>query len=366
MISLIYIIWIGRFFLSWRKKQEPLIKRGNTTGFSIVIAIRNEEKNIKPLLESLSIQDYPISKFEIIIIDDHSTDKSKEIIESFKKEQPSLSIRYVPLEKGKQGKKAALYKAYQLAQNDMIITTDGDIKLPKKWLSLTDQAFTNSKIKMVLGGVKIKKTKHLIGNFQALELLSLIASGGAAAILHHPIMSNGANLAFRKNILKDFDFDRLQPQTSSGDDMFLMLETKKIFGAKSIKFLKNEEHFVQTDALSNWKSLINQRIRWVSKSNHYKDPFLLATSWVVFLQNLLLPILIGLSFLFPDLLQTLWPIWFLKVIIDYIFLFNACRFTSQNHLLKHYFLMAFIYPFFISYTAIMGQFSSFNWKGRQY
>jgi len=334
--------------------------------FSIVIAIRNEERNIRTLLDSIALQDYPKTQFEVIIIDDHSEDKSPKIINDFIKDHPSLKVKYSALEADKQGKKAALYQAYQMAQNEIIITTDGDIKVPEKWLSLTNHAFGNNEIKMVLGGIKIKETNHLVGVFQALELLSLIASGAAAALLHQAIMSNGGNLAFKKTILKTIDFQKLKPHTSSGDDMFLMLETKKEFGPKSILFLKNKAHFVQTNALKDWKSLINQRIRWVSKSSYYKDPFLMTTSWIVLLQNLLLPLLILLSIIMPAFLQILWPIWFLKVVIDYIFLFNACRFTSQNHLMKHYFLMAFIYPFFISYTAIAGQFSSFKWKGRQY
>ena len=179
-------------------------------------------------------------------------------------------------------------------------------------------------------------------------------------------MSNGANLAFRKEVLKKIDADKLQTHTASGDDMFLMLEVKRVFGPTSILFLKNENHFVSTPAVKTWKDLLEQRIRWVSKSNHYKDGFLLASSWIIFLQNLALVLILLASLFYTPLFHTLIYIWILKALIDFAFLQNICKFSSQKKLLKLYPLMALIYPFFISYTAIIGQFASFSWKGRKY
>lgn len=353
--------------MSWTKKPAPLLKNNNTAiSISIVLAIRNESKNLPILLKSLILLDYPHHLFELIFVDDHSEDNSKEIIKEFIKDHPTITIKYHTLTNDRFGKKAALYHAYEQTNHDIIITTDGDVELPTKWLTNTFKAFQDPDILMVLGGVKVNKSANFIGDFQALELLSLIISGAGAARLNHPIMSNGANIAFRKDVLKLLNKNVLKENTPSGDDMFLMLETKKRFGGKSIMFLKDITHFVHTSPITDWKALINQRIRWVSKSNHYKDPFLITTSWIVFLQNFLLLILALLSIPFPDILQILWPIWLLKVIIDYIFLFKASQFTSQKYLMRNYFLMALIYPFFISYTAIIGQFSSFNWKGRHY
>ena len=367
LICLAYQFWISMLFMSWVRKQTPVKKNNNASkSISLIIAIRNESENLPKLLKSIKQLDYPHHLFEVIFIDDHSEDNSNDIIEEFNKSCPSINIKYRMLEAAISGKKAALNQAYKQAENDLIVTTDGDTQLPKEWLKKTADIFQNTKTMMALGGIKINKSISFIGNFQALELLSLIASGAGAARLNHPIMSNGANIAFRKNILTIINNEALKPNIPSGDDMFLMLETKKKFGAKSIVFLKDIAHFVNTAPITNWKDLINQRIRWVSKSNHYKDPFLITTSWIVFLQNLLIALLVFISVFFPVIFQILGPIWLLKVILDYIFLYNASQFTSQKYLMKNYFLMALIYPFFISYTAIMGQFSSFKWKGRFY
>ena len=367
LICLAYISWISLLFVSWIKPKNTNIKNDdNPIGISIVIAIRNESENLPLLLKSIAQLDYPHHLFELIFIDDHSEDNSKEIIKTFIKYHPQITLKLLALKDDVFGKKAALYEAYKKTNHDIIITTDGDVELPTKWLTITSKAFQNPKILMILGGVKVNYSSSFIGDFQALELLSLIASGAGASGLNQPIMSNGANISFRKNILTKINKNVLKPSIPSGDDMFLMLETKRRFGAKSIMFLKDSSHFIHTSPINHWNELINQRTRWVSKSRHYKDPFLIATSWIVFLQNLLLPVLAILSIPLPEVLQILWPIWLIKVLIDYVFLFNASKFTSQKYLMKNYFLMAFIYPFFISYTAIIGQFSSFNWKGRNY
>ena len=356
---------MSRLYYAWTQiKENP--RTNSKLKISVVIAIRNESKNLAALLDSLLKQEYSFNLFEIIFIDDHSEDNSEEIILKFQAKNPDINISYTKLEENFTGKKAALRKAYQLVKNDIILTSDGDTIVPPQWIKLTAEAFEQKEIKMLLGGVKILEQDSFVGSFQALELLSLIGSGAGAAKLKHPMMSNGANLAFRKEVLKKIDTEKLQANTASGDDMFLMLEVKRVFGSASILFLKNEEHFVSTPAVRTWKELLEQRIRWVSKSSHYQDNFLLASSWIVFLQNLALVMILFASFFYTPLIHTLIYIWILKALIDFAFLQNICKFSSQMKLLKLYPLMALIYPFFISYTAIIGQFASFSWKGRKY
>lgn len=355
-----------KLFCAWNRIHKIEGIKNNDLLFSIIIAVRNEGKNIKSLLESLYEQNYPKEQFEVIVIDDHSQDESQSLISRFIEDKPQLQIKYFKLEEGKAGKKTALQKAYSLAKNEIFVMTDGDIRVPTNWLKIIAEAFKKQEIKVILGGVKIESLNSFVGKFQGLEMLSLIASGAGAAELNQPIMSNGANMAFRKSILESIKFDKIKPEIASGDDVFLMLETKRIFGADSIRFVKDAEHFVTTKPVQSWKELINQRKRWVSKSGHYSDRFLLMSSWIVLLQNLVLIVLLISALFIPVLLKTLVLVWLAKFIFDFIFLRNICRFTSQNYLLKYYPLMALIYPFFISYTAIVGQFSHFSWKGRDY
>ncbi len=101
---------------------------------SIIIAARNEEKKIGKCIKSLISQTYPENKFEIIITDDHSTDNTVAVINSFQKE----NIRIINLADFTQNKILNSYKkksietALQFAKGELIVTTDADCIAPAK------------------------------------------------------------------------------------------------------------------------------------------------------------------------------------------------------------------------------------------
>ena len=356
-----------RFFKGWiTTKPYPHKNTYSQNKFSIVIAIRNEEKNIAGLLKSLAQQNYPNHLFEIIIIDDHSEDDSALIINDFIANNPSLEIQCITLDAHSIGKKRALQKAYQIAKYQYLILTDGDCIVKPDWLSISNDYFQESQTKMLLGGVQINSPKYFVQKFQALELLSLIGSGAGSAAISHPILSNGANLAFTKDILNKINLKTLNMDKASGDDIFLMLETQKIFGTEAIKFVKHPQHFVHTEAIMSWPDLIQQRLRWVSKSSAYSNFFLQLISIIVLAQNILIIVLASLSFYYHQLYITALLIISLKIITDFFFLRSISHFVKQRKLLIYYPIIALLYPFFISYTAIVGQFSPFIWKERKH
>ncbi len=103
---------------------------------SIIIAARNEEKNIGKCIKSLVSQTYPQNKFEVIITDDHSTDQTVPIIKSFSED----NIRVISLadftgnNKINSYKKKSIETALKFAKGELIVTTDADCIAPQKWL----------------------------------------------------------------------------------------------------------------------------------------------------------------------------------------------------------------------------------------
>lgn len=362
LLTGLYTLLILWFLWGWHKSYySPILSAKEQKSFSLIIAIRNEEENLVKLLESINLQQYPSNNFEIILVDDHSTDSSPLIITSFKQNHPDLDIKYLALDENQSGKKAALHLAYKNAQYDYYLLTDGDCFLPKNWISSANDCFTNKEIKMLLGGVQIENPKSFIQKFQALEMSSLIASGAGAAGINHPILNNGANLAFKKEILEHINIQNLQMNRASGDDIFLLSETKRIYGAKSIRF--KHENFVKTPPIKSLSDLLNQRFRWVSKAKVYKDSFVILTSLLVFLQNLLLITLLFAALFSPAIGISFLYVLLLKSTVDFMLLQKA---TKQKSLLKYYPLIALAYPIFLVYTAVLGQFISFTWKERKH
>ncbi|MEO6844302.1 MAG: glycosyltransferase, partial [Ginsengibacter sp.] len=103
---------------------------------SIIIAARNEELNIGNCLQSIINQTYPPNKWEVIVTDDHSTDKTVAIINSYQKE----NIRVINLADFTENKILNSYKkksiatALQFANGELIVTTDADCTAPAKWI----------------------------------------------------------------------------------------------------------------------------------------------------------------------------------------------------------------------------------------
>ena len=365
-LVLLYVLFILRFYWSWTQLKVIELTTTQAQKISMVIAIRNEEEQLTDLFKSIQDLDYPKSHYEVILVNDHSDDSSLLLMEQFKSSDPELNISIITLSEKEIGKKAALKNAFTKTKYDIIQCTDGDCILPQYWLQHCAQAFKNPKTKLISGGIKLIHDLSFFQRIQSLELLSLIASGGAAIGMQKPIMSNGANMAFRKEILEINNEDVLQSHLASGDDVFLLQEVKKVYGAEAISFIKDQNYWVQTKAEPKVSEWINQRLRWVSKSAGYKDQFLVFTSLLVFLVNLVLVILFIGSFFYFQLVNTLLYLFILKGITDYIFLKQSASDSSQKHLVKWFIPLNFIYPFFISYTAIAGQFKGFTWKNRVY
>src|SRR5882762_1114919 len=140
-----FLILFGLYFvllfvlrMGWSKavaKKEK--KAADRIHFiSVIVPIRNEEKNIGILLESLKNQDYLKPNFEVIIVDDHSADGSFEKSKERLQNQTTLSLG-----KAEKGKKAALTHGINQAKGRIIATTDADCLLPSDWLSTINSSF---------------------------------------------------------------------------------------------------------------------------------------------------------------------------------------------------------------------------------
>lgn len=367
-IALIYagfIIWTASVFKiskkhSQQNKFEPTV--------SLIIAFRNEENTILHLLDSLLIQNYPLDKMEIILVDDSSNDKSLEQCRLFNKKHPELNIKLLELDKekpGAQGKKEALGIAYNFAKGDYILLTDADCFLPKNNIKTRVLAFNNKHTKMVCAAVLFEDKKNIFTQAQALESLSLIATTAATTAAMLPILSNGANLAFERQAFLELPRNAMLNEEDSGDDVFLLHSFKKQFGAKSITFEFDPDAAVFTSAQADLKAFINQRIRWVSKSKSYKDAWTIMISFWVLSMNLTLVVLACASIFYSAFIAALVILFALKFIVDFLLLSIAAHWYQQKKLLWVYPVLQLFYPIFIVCSALIGPFLNYKWKGRK-
>ena len=137
---------------------------------SVLVPAFNEEAGIETSLRSLCIQDYP--DFEVIVIDDGSTDATASIVEGLIAELGSSRLSLVRQENA--GKSNALNAGLQAARGEVIVTVDGDTAFTPGALALLVQPMRDDRVGAVSGNTKVANRHRLLGRWQHLEYLSLI------------------------------------------------------------------------------------------------------------------------------------------------------------------------------------------------
>ena len=377
LLLLPYSLLILYYRKSWLDIPDFILSKKITEGelpfVSIIIAARNEELNIGNCIQSIINQTYPQNKLEVIITDDHSTDNTVSIIQSFQKE----NLRVIKLadflenEKINSYKKKSIDTALQFTKGELIVTTDADCTAPAKWIE-TIVAFYKEKNPVFVAlpvvflpspfgeglGVRLLKI------FQSLDFMTLQGITGASVYKKFHSMCNGANLAYEKKVFHEVNGFEGIDEIASGDDMLLMHKIQKLYPDK-IMFLKSPGVVVQTQPADTLKGFMNQRIRWASKADKYTDNKITAVLVLVYFLNAWMFILGISSFFYQKSFYLFLIAIGVKIIVELFFLFPVAKFFGRQKLLWWF---APAQPFHIIYTLIagwLGKFGSYSWKGRR-
>ncbi len=362
LITLFYFILILSFYSGWKKlKIIPPLAAQPLINISIIIPFRNESENIQKNFKALIKQNYPVSHFEVIYVNDHSEDNTCDILLQLMKN--SLNIKLLHLSSPLSGKKAALMEGAKMAKGELFLFTDADCYPVKNWIRTMAGFYQAYKPVMISGPVLIMENKSFFSKFQALEFLSLVGSGAGSFGIKNPILCNAANMGFRRDIYLQY-MNEMKKEIFSGDDIFMLLSLKKIY-ASEMFFLKSIDGLVYTDPLSTLKDFFSQRIRWASKSKFYNDWLIILTAISVFGINFLILLLILLFAAGRNLLLTIIFVIFSKTIIDYIFLRSLNKFFYKKDFSLVFILSEVLYLPYSLMIAIAGSFIIPCWKGRK-
>lgn len=355
LLAVSYLFLIFVFIYGWRR--TPYYRHSSeltkACGVAVVIAFRNEEACLGVLLNALSRQSY--SEFDLILVDDHSTDGSCDVVDSFCGRFQALKLIHAD----GRGKKAALKEGIFVAKAELIITIDADCIPGPQWVETVLHFYTDHKPDMIIGPVRYADSQYLFGRLQQIEFATLVGSGAGAAGAGMPIMCNGANLAFKRDAWMNSVND-LQPEIASGDDMFLLQSFKKKHA--KIRFLKSEEALVQTQAANTFGSFLKQRTRWSGKSYAYTDREIIFTGFTVAAVSLaefglIILSVFNISFLFGFIFLFL-----LKLVADIIFYKQIHSFLKLPFSWLLFSFLSLLYPFYVTVVLVLSHLSpKKNW-----
>ncbi|MDQ6470319.1 glycosyltransferase [Flavobacterium sp. LHD-80] len=328
------------------------------TSFTIIVPFRNEEENLPNLLKSFSKLNYSSNLFEVILVDDSSSEKFQSSIVNYQ-----LSI-IDNIRVSNSPKKDAITTAMQHVKTDWVITTDADCIVSENWLLTFDNYIQENKVSMLAGAVTYECENSFLDHFQQLDLTSLQGATIGSFGINKGFMCNGANFAYKKTLFESLNGFSGNDKIASGDDVFLLQKAIEKF-PNEVQYLKAEEAIVVTKPTENWKTLFYQRVRWAAKTSSYKSTFGKFLGLIVFFGNF--SFVIGFFLLLFGILS--YPLFvlfaFFKFAIDFILLSITNKFLTQIRI-KSLLLSSLLYPFFSSTVALYSLFGSYEWKGRRF
>ncbi len=351
IFGIFYVLTITIFIIGFLKTKTYKLSNkliDSELFISVIIPFKNEAEHIAATAKSLIEQNLATSKFELIFVNDYSDDLSYEILQKIADKSKNIRILTNSLTPGK---KFALRTGIEHANGSVIVMTDADCTSLPNRLSIIYNYFAEFRPKFLILPVFFSGNS-VFEKMQALDFLSLTASGYGAAGIERPILCNGANLAFEKSVFWEFQND-FRYDIPSGDDMFLLQAVKKKY-RNQIKFLKSTDCAVVTPAEPSLRKLFSQRTRWAAKTKYFRDKDTLIVAFIVLIFNMYLPFGIWFSVSEENLSFAI-PI-FVKFFIDFVFLSINAFYFKQLSLLWHFpstWVANFIFSVFIAFRSFV-------------
>ncbi len=301
LLTFLILFGIRRVF------QQTLETTTSFQNISVIIPFKNEQENISDLLNALNKLDYPSDKYEVVFVDDNSSDDSMKLLH-----QNLMNNYKVVLSSDKKypGKKGVIDIGIQNSKFDIIAITDADCEPELNWLkSISNKIVDGNEV--VFGYSPLKKENSLISKISSFENFRNYILYFSSVGLGIPYSATSRSIAFRKEVYYRLNGYSRTLETLSGDDDLFIREAVK--QKLKIGTFINENSFVYSKASKSFKEYFNRKSRHLKTSHHYilKHKMMLAFWHSVNIFSLYSIVLIPFSnlLLFP---------FFIKIILDIV------------------------------------------------
>lgn len=354
IILIPYIYLLLKIYISLKTIKTFSPSGSHDIFVTVIVACRNEEKDLPALLKDISEQDYNPDLFELVITDDNSTDMTFTVASSFR------NIRNLRVLRNEGNcKKQAIRTGVNASKGNLLITTDADCRMGPGWIRSISSFYSENKPDMVICPVMLENKPGFFSRFQEIEFLSLQGITAGTAAGGSPVMCNGANLAFTKESYNRHSAD-LHDNMVSGDDVFLLHALKEEKENK-ILWIESQASVVTSKISETPGSFLRQRARWISKAGAYKDNYTKILAIVTFVTISFQWFLLIAGIFNQVFLMVLLVSFIIKSVPDFLILKNTVSRYGRENLLDVFIPSQLIYPVYVITVVLCYLFGANNY-----
>ncbi len=272
-IQLLYYLLIFSRLAFYKAANNVNIPTNQLTEFpavSVIICAKNEAQNLQKYLPSILEQNYP--HFEVIVVNDASTDETQLVLANFKKKYTKLVIvNTADSKRNMLGKKFALTTGIANSQHDILLLTDADcVPSSANWIRIMVQHFTQTKnptgVAIILGYGPYYATPTLLNQCIQFETVYTAIQYLSFALVKMPYMGVGRNLCYHKSVFYGINGFAKHKHIHSGDDDLLI---GRMANNQNTVIEINKQTFCHSEPPKTWAAWYQQKQRHLSTGKHY-------------------------------------------------------------------------------------------------
>ncbi|WP_067149644.1 glycosyltransferase [Pseudotamlana agarivorans] len=332
-IQAIFFLGVYTKFVFSKEEQND----NSSLPVSVIICAKNEAENLKTFLPSICEQDYP--NFEIVLINDDSTDDTLDVIEALASQYSNIKIVNVKsIEAFWGNKKYALTLGIKAAKNECLLFSDADCKpVSTHWISEMSNHFSKEK-SIVLGyGGYLKIKNSFLNKLIRYETLITAVNYFSFALSGIPYMGVGRNLAYTKEEFFNANGFINHIKVRSGDDDLFV---NQVATPKNTACAFSENSFTLSVPKKSYKAWYLQKRRHVSTAQHYKSSHKVLLA-LLYISNFLFWVLALVLFIAQIKWQIILGAFAFRLSLQYLILGLASKKLKETDLILLFPLLEF-------------------------
>lgn len=355
IIQLYYILFVYSNLSRYKVQSFQQSEESEITPISVIICAHNEQDNLAQFLPKILQQNYP--HFEVIVVNDCSSDDTKWVLNSLKVQHDNLKIvdikEHIQL---KHSKKFALTLGIKAAQYEHLVMTDADCEPQSElWLQEMAGAYSQNK-EIILGYSPYFKHNGFLNKLIRFETTHTAMSYLSYAIKRDAYMGVGRNLSYLKALFfKGKGFNAHMHIKSGDDDLFVNQNANKT----NVQIAIHPDAHIYSNPKSTWKSYYKQKGRHSGASVLYKKRHQRTLGLQLISAFLFYVMLIAVTIAFPQHWYVPCTAYLIRLIAQYIVFSPIYKKLAVNDLLRWIIILDIFYYFYICLNGV------FNRKKKQ-